>query len=190
MVKTWKCNVCGYLHEGAQPPDICPLCGAVREKFILLEKEKINLLPDLVASLRVHSVASHFPNGLVPTLHAALLVFLLTGEKCFETAALFMLALVLAVVPVSVASGLYDWKRHYAHIHANIFLKKILLAAALAVCASAALLLRVFQPGLWEASDPTLRRLYGCLLLAALALVVLLGHYGGKLVFEWRKQRP
>ncbi|NIR34408.1 MAG: hypothetical protein GWO11_08915, partial [Desulfuromonadales bacterium] len=120
----------------------------------------------------------------------ALLVFVFTGRPCFETMAVFLLGLSLAVVPVSMASGLYDWKRHYAHIHAKIFLKKILLASSLVLVGGAALLLRLMHPDLWSAEDPTLRRIYVGLLLAALALVVLLGHYGGKLVFEWRKQRP
>ncbi len=22
----WKCRVCGYIHEGTTPPDVCPLC--------------------------------------------------------------------------------------------------------------------------------------------------------------------
>jgi rubredoxin/uncharacterized membrane protein len=35
--KQWQCTVCGYIHEGAQPPDECPVCGADKSKFILLE---------------------------------------------------------------------------------------------------------------------------------------------------------
>ena len=26
-MKKWKCNVCGYIHEGDTPPEECPLCG-------------------------------------------------------------------------------------------------------------------------------------------------------------------
>ena len=26
--KKFKCNVCGYVHEGAAAPDTCPVCGA------------------------------------------------------------------------------------------------------------------------------------------------------------------
>lgn len=26
-MKKWVCNVCGYIHEGETPPDICPICG-------------------------------------------------------------------------------------------------------------------------------------------------------------------
>ena len=28
------CGVCGYVHEGDAPPDKCPQCGAVKEKFV------------------------------------------------------------------------------------------------------------------------------------------------------------
>ncbi len=29
----WKCRVCGYIHEGPEPPDECPVCGAPKELF-------------------------------------------------------------------------------------------------------------------------------------------------------------
>ncbi|RVU53948.1 rubredoxin-like domain-containing protein [Anaerosphaera multitolerans] len=32
----WKCIVCGYIYEGEQPPEFCPVCGVGSEKFILL----------------------------------------------------------------------------------------------------------------------------------------------------------
>jgi len=31
--KRWKCRVCGYVHEGPEPPDECPVCGAARDMF-------------------------------------------------------------------------------------------------------------------------------------------------------------
>jgi rubrerythrin len=37
MPKQWKCTVCGYIHEGKNPPDICPVCGAIKYQFILYE---------------------------------------------------------------------------------------------------------------------------------------------------------
>lgn len=36
MEKQWKCGVCGYVHEGEQPPETCPSCGAPKSQFILL----------------------------------------------------------------------------------------------------------------------------------------------------------
>lgn len=36
-MKHWKCTICGYIHEGAGPPDRCPVCGASADKFVLVE---------------------------------------------------------------------------------------------------------------------------------------------------------
>lgn len=33
----WKCGVCGYVHEGFEPPAICPSCKHDREHFELKE---------------------------------------------------------------------------------------------------------------------------------------------------------
>ena len=37
MDKKWKCTVCGYVHEGEHPPENCPVCGAPKSQFVLLE---------------------------------------------------------------------------------------------------------------------------------------------------------
>ena len=29
----WRCDVCGYIHEGEEAPAQCPVCGADRSKF-------------------------------------------------------------------------------------------------------------------------------------------------------------
>ncbi len=29
----WKCRICGYVHEGPEPPDECPVCGAPKDMF-------------------------------------------------------------------------------------------------------------------------------------------------------------
>ena len=29
----WRCLVCGYVHEGGQPPETCPVCGAPASEF-------------------------------------------------------------------------------------------------------------------------------------------------------------
>ena len=40
-MKKWICTVCGYVHEGENPPDNCPTCGAPAEKFKLMEGEMV-----------------------------------------------------------------------------------------------------------------------------------------------------
>lgn len=47
-MKRWKCTVCGYVHEGDQPPEECPVCKAYKYQFILVEP----LPPELEKSLR------------------------------------------------------------------------------------------------------------------------------------------
>ena len=33
MSTRWICTLCGYVHEGPEPPEVCPLCGATPELF-------------------------------------------------------------------------------------------------------------------------------------------------------------
>ncbi|MBM4153029.1 MAG: rubredoxin [Kiritimatiellaceae bacterium] len=36
-MKKWKCEACGYIHDGDEAPCKCPKCGAVKEQFTLLD---------------------------------------------------------------------------------------------------------------------------------------------------------
>ena len=33
-MKKWVCSVCGYVYEGAEAPDACPVCKAPKSKFV------------------------------------------------------------------------------------------------------------------------------------------------------------
>lgn len=37
-MKKFICTVCGYIHEGNEPPEVCPQCHSPKEKFILKEE--------------------------------------------------------------------------------------------------------------------------------------------------------
>ena len=40
MAKKWRCTVCGYIHEGPEAPEQCPMCKVGKEKFVeVVEKE-------------------------------------------------------------------------------------------------------------------------------------------------------
>lgn len=41
MKKLWKCSVCGYIHEGEEAPEVCPKCGATRDKFAEISAEDV-----------------------------------------------------------------------------------------------------------------------------------------------------
>jgi len=40
QMRKWRCTVCGYIHEGDEPPEICPVCGADRSKFVEVDAEE------------------------------------------------------------------------------------------------------------------------------------------------------
>ncbi len=39
-MKKWVCTVCGYVYEGENPPEECPICKAPASKFQLQEEER------------------------------------------------------------------------------------------------------------------------------------------------------
>ncbi|AET69116.1 conserved protein of DIM6/NTAB family [Desulfosporosinus orientis DSM 765] len=40
MEKRWRCTVCGYIHTGENPPEVCPVCGADASFFELVTDEQ------------------------------------------------------------------------------------------------------------------------------------------------------
>ena len=54
-MKMWRCEVCGYLHEGEEPPDICPKCGAPKEKFELLDEEETEMMKDAMLTKKKYA---------------------------------------------------------------------------------------------------------------------------------------
>jgi rubrerythrin len=40
-MKRYVCSICGYVHEGDNPPDKCPQCGAPANKFILQTEQEL-----------------------------------------------------------------------------------------------------------------------------------------------------
>jgi pyruvate oxidase len=38
-VRQWVCSVCGYIHEGPEPPEFCPMCGSPASVFTELIEE-------------------------------------------------------------------------------------------------------------------------------------------------------
>ena len=58
-MKKWRCEVCGYIHDGDNAPDFCPKCGAKKEKFSSLDDEAANLVE-----------RSRFTNSLHMELHS------------------------------------------------------------------------------------------------------------------------
>ena len=38
--KKWRCTVCGYIYEGPEAPEQCPMCKVGKDKFVeVVEQE-------------------------------------------------------------------------------------------------------------------------------------------------------
>jgi nitrite reductase (NADH) large subunit len=37
--RSWRCSVCGYVHHGGAPPEVCPVCGAPSSDFEAFEEK-------------------------------------------------------------------------------------------------------------------------------------------------------
>ena len=37
----WRCTVCQHIAFGDSPPEVCPVCGAPKEKFVPYESDKV-----------------------------------------------------------------------------------------------------------------------------------------------------
>ena len=59
----WTCTVCGYTHEGDQPPEKCPQCGVPAEKFKKVEEGEMEW-----AAEHVVGVASGAPEEIIQGL--------------------------------------------------------------------------------------------------------------------------
>ncbi len=46
MEKKWICTVCGYVHEGPEPPEKCPVCGVPANKFKELKDEALQFVTE------------------------------------------------------------------------------------------------------------------------------------------------
>ncbi len=204
-VKKWECTLCGYIHEGPQPPKSCPVCGAGPEYFKeIVEKEEKTLTEAVlepqageadkkaapsffrtqVMKHHLHPIAVHTPNGVLPLALVFLAIGIIFGKIEFEQAAFYSLVFVLINMPFVIATGYIVWQERYKGAKTKIFGVKI--GATIVVCATvvAMVVWRLIEPGV--ASSPG-RWTYLLICLVCVAGAGLAGHMGGKLVFGSRK---
>jgi NADPH-dependent glutamate synthase beta subunit-like oxidoreductase/ferredoxin len=49
----FRCKVCGWIHEGAAPPEECPSCGAPADRFRAMDSAEVGLTTRELASLGI-----------------------------------------------------------------------------------------------------------------------------------------
>ncbi len=138
----------------------------------------------LPEELYFHPIFVHFPQGLFPVSCAVFLLYLATGARDFEVGAFLMAAAGAAAAPVTAFTGFLDWKIRYKGYMTSVFRIKIVGAFVLMALSIPAVLLRFLAPEVAALPLSGWGFAYAGLLAACVATCVVLGHYGGKLVFH------
>ena len=208
-MKQWKCTVCGYIHTGEAAPEKCPVCGADKSKFVLVEttqtvedgKEKIGqviqdavpardkdtgpvgILLDLLLKLHAHPISVHIPNGVGPIAVLFMAAAMIFNQPFLEIAAFCNMVILFLAMPGVIFTGYNEWRRRYGSARTNLFFVKIICAGIVFFLSFVIILWWGFDPTL--ASTPSTGR-WGLLLLGLLLLGAagIAGHLGSKLVFK------
>jgi uncharacterized membrane protein len=133
---------------------------------------------------QIHPMFVHFPMGLFPVSFGAFCLYLATGAREFEAGAFVCAFFGLLAAPVTAATGFLDWWTHYKAYMTSVFKIKITGSFVLIALGGPAVLLRVFHPDLAVLPLGGAGWAYFGLLAACTATCVVLGYYGGKLVFH------
>ena len=188
LLHRWQCLVCGYERDGSEPPQFCPVCGAGVEQFVPADRPLLRLARDIFDTFLPHAVAVHFSNGLIPVAALFVALALLFSSPSLEQAGFYVLAVAVIASPISLITGYLGWKSHYNGLKVPVFRIKLRLAVLLCVVGLGALAVRWADPG-GLLNGSVMGWVYMGLIGVMLGLVVVLGHYGGKIVFYWKKGR-
>lgn len=206
--RRWRCSVCGYIHTGPAPPQNCPVCGADKSRFVLLDAPDDEAQPqveetapeqtpspvdhapafwqpyrrwiDFTIEYHAHPIAVHIPNGVVPITVAMVFLAAIFDWPAIGHAAVYNMGFVLLSMPVVLLTGYLHWQFKFGGNMTGLFKWKIICGATVL-----ALSLILF---LWGLVSPNAARHPGAvyLLLHVLMLAVagIAGWLGGKLVFR------
>ena len=125
-----------------------------------------------------------FSGALFPVAFSAFGLYCATGMREFEAGAYVCALFGLVATPFTAATGFLDWWTHYKAYMTSVFRIKIAGAVLLMALAASAVLLRAFHPELAALPLGGLGWVYFGLLAACAATCVVVGYYGGKLVFH------
>lgn len=211
-MKKWECTVCGYIHEGEEPPDECPVCSADKSMFVEVVEEAAQSEPapvpaetatvvatgqatfwgklyalasEQILKHHLHPIMVHTPNGILPMAFLFLLITAFLGMPLFETAALYCFVFVFISMPLVVFTGYEVWQKRYRGAMTSTFKIKIGASIVTVVLLLTLIIWRAVQPDIMTTPSNG-RWLFLFLALVVVGAVGAAGHMGGKLVFGAR----
>lgn len=158
----------------------------IRKTELKLNVTKENMAGNINTFI-FHAVASHFVNGLVPVAVLFMLLTLVTADPCLEHTVFHLICVAAIAVPVSLVSGIRDWRVNFHGGRAPIFYRKIKLSIFLAILCGAVIAIRIVYHDPIATGGRIAWLYVGCISLT-LPVVVLLGHLGGKLAYMARQK--
>lgn len=206
----WQCTICGYIHTGAEPPEICPVCGADRSKFVLLNEpvapqtdaveepspavdpplpqppaavaflDRYQRWIDLAIANHAHPIAVHIPNGVVPITVAMVLLAALFDWPAIGQASVYNMGFVLLSMPVVLFTGYLHWQYKFGGNMTDLFKWKIICGGIVFGLSFILFVWGLFSPA--SARDPGF--FYLLLHIVLLGVAAVAGWLGGKLVFQ------
>jgi len=208
-VKKWQCTVCGYIHDGDEPPEECPVCGADRSKFIEIVSEepvetemdqpesedkkmdskpeppifrpRLNPIFDLMVKHHVHPISVHIPNGVLPASVVFIVLAALFNFCGLSQAAFYNLIFVVLTLPLVLFSGYIEWQKKYRGQLTRLFKTKIICAAVVSLTVVILVVWLFIDPQAATSSRNLLFLLINLIMLTAAGIA---GFIGGKLVFK------
>ncbi len=204
-MKKWKCSVCNYIHEGEEPPEKCPVCGANKDEFIEVTENNHELgnttkieapmdkssfmvekITALIVEKHLHPITVHGPNGIIPMAFLFLVIAIFFQFPLFESAAYFSMLFVLLNMPPVLLSGYLTWQKKYNGVRTSLFKMKIAASCVATVILFGLILWKIVQPDVL--SNASLDRfIYLFWAMVMFAAIGVAGHFGGQLVFANKK---
>ena len=204
-MKKWRCTVCNYIHEGAEPPEQCPICGAAQDKFVEVEESETAMetssaqeaeaapptdlagkLTAIMVEKHLHPISVHGPNGIIPMVVLFLALAVVLQFQSFGNAAYLSMIFVLLSLPPVLVTGYFTWIKKYNGEMTPLFKKKIGASAVATILLCALVFWKTVRPDiLTDASlDRFIFLFWSVVMLGAVGLA---GHLGGQLVFGAKK---
>jgi len=205
-MKKWKCTVCGYIHEGDEPPEKCPVCGADRSKFVEITSETppakdldppqpvqepattrssrlYGVLTARMSKYHAHPISVHIPNGVAPVAVVFLCLAVFFQLDTLESAAFYNMTFVALSMPLVLFSGYVDWKKRFNGNLTSLFIIKMICGAIVLILSVVVVVWRIVDPEVAGAVSPS-RWVYLLIHLVLLVAAITAGFMGGRLVFK------
>jgi predicted heme/steroid binding protein/uncharacterized membrane protein len=132
--------------------------------------------------LHLHPISVHFSIAYSFAVPLLSVLYVLTGEISFETAAYYMLLFGFLSAPFAVLSGFFSWKVTYEGRTNKIFTRKLTFATVLWVVITSCFIWRTLNSNMIIART-NLSFIYLSMIVSLIPIVIILGYYGGKIVY-------